>query len=89
MRQALVSLEQRIFGEQLDATEQEATWQLFVNLQTQGHRAIEANEVPKELDHHCGKNAGAVREDPMYTLRAWSGVISYMLQDDAFLLSQE
>ncbi|MDQ3034721.1 MAG: DUF1588 domain-containing protein [Myxococcota bacterium] len=84
IRAAIASLHERLLGER-DAGELETTHALFTTLQSEGARGVASGELSIALERRCWQGVSALRQDPDYTVRAWSGVVSYLLQTYEFL----
>ncbi|MFO1042573.1 MAG: DUF1592 domain-containing protein [Planctomycetaceae bacterium] len=84
IKQAIVDLHQRILGQDrpLDHPEIERTFQLFTgvlaDIKAQGRFE------PRET-YYCGGREEFRTEDPHYTIRAWRGVVTYLLRQHEFL----
>lgn len=85
IKQNLQHLYQRVLGEQrdLDDVELLRAYQLFVDIQADGAKNVADETYKKDLDTTCRN--GNLRSDEDYTVRAWMGVVSYMLSDYNFL----
>lgn len=81
----LQHLHLQLWGEQVDVSDEalNRAYQLFVDVQRDGKAAIDAKDASADLDSTC--RSGDLTKDPNYTVRAWMAVLSYMLQDYAFL----
>jgi hypothetical protein len=90
IRKAIVYLHQRLLGriESVDAPEVERTYQLFAGIlvdvksKTENGQRIDLRE-----NYHCraSRKDGPRTADPHYTLRAWRGVVTYLLRQEEFL----
>jgi hypothetical protein len=82
IRQAMVHLHERILGmtENPDSPEIERTWKLFTGVlqDAKQKKGIEPREI-----YHCRQGAEAA--DPLYTVRAWRAVATYLLRRQEFL----
>ena len=84
IKQAIVDLHQRILGQDrpVDHPEIERTFQLFTgvlaDIKAQGRFE------PRET-YYCGGREEFRTEDPHYTIRAWRGVVTYLLRQHEFL----
>jgi hypothetical protein len=84
IRAAIGHLHQRLLGREpsMDAPEIERTYQLFVGI-------IEDAKSQSSFSPHetyfCGGREEFRSEDPLYTLRAWRGVVTYLLLQHDFL----
>jgi len=94
-------LHQKLLGERLQVTDPEVnrTYQLFVDVWNQGKADMAGGLVGSQMPGECrvGYNyvSGAQfpadqvwSEDGLYTGRAWSAVMAYMLTDFAFVYEQ-
>ena len=97
----LIYLHHRILGEDLTAADPEiaATYQLLSDLQKQGAQAIGIGKAPATLLDECSAKvnwstaaplpqAAQFTADPQYVVRAWQGVIAYLLMDYRFGFEQ-
>ena len=84
LRQAIVYLHQQVLGHDRtpDHPEIERTFKLFAGI-IEDARA-QGRYEPKET-YHCGGREEFRSEDPHYTLRAWRGVVTYLLRQHEFL----
>lgn len=88
IRQAIVHLHERILGryDAVDSAEVEQTFQLFAAMIK---TASEQQGLEKRENYFCRINDKPVPEtvgdDPNYTLRAWRGVVTYLLRRPEFL----
>jgi hypothetical protein len=84
IRKAIVSLHEKIVGrfDQEDSVEVERTFQLFAGIVKDAH---EQKGLDKREIYHCGRDIPKAMEDPQYTIRAWRGVITYLLRRQEFL----
>jgi hypothetical protein len=84
IRQTIVSLHQRLLGQDLVAEdpEIERTFQLFTGIiaDANAHGRFEPRET-----YFCGGREEFRTEDPLYTIRAWRGVVTYLLRQHSFL----
>lgn len=84
IRQTIVSLHQRLLGQDLVAEdpEIERTFQLFTGIiaDTNAQGRFEPRET-----YFCGGREEFRTEDPLYTIRAWRGVVTYLLRQHSFL----
>jgi hypothetical protein len=83
IRKAIARLHERILGryDAPDSAEVERTFKLLANIVKD---ATEAKGVEKRENYSC-RQGGAVTEDPYYTIRAWRGVVTYLLRRHEFL----
>jgi len=87
IRKAIVYLHEMILGrfDSIDSTEVERTFQLFAGIVKD---AGEQKGLDKRESYFCRNNRdapGAIAEDPHYTIRAWRGVVTYLLRRHEFL----
>jgi len=84
IRQTIVSLHQRLLGQDLDAEdpEIERTFQLFTGIIADAN--AQGRFEPRET-YFCGGREEFRTEDPLYTIRAWRGVVTYLLRQHSFL----
>ncbi|GDY07367.1 hypothetical protein LBMAG52_08530 [Planctomycetia bacterium] len=84
IRQALVLLHQRLLGHDRapDHPEIERTFQLFSGILTDAK--AQGRFEPRET-YFCGGREEFRADDPHYTLRAWRGVLTYLLRQHDFL----
>jgi hypothetical protein len=90
-------LHQRLLGERLKADDPEiaASYALFTQLRQEGVARVQAGKETKALERPCASDidvaTGVVQktgttQDPTYVLRAWQGLVAYLLMDDRFVL---
>ncbi len=84
IRQAIVALHQRLLGHDRapDHPEIERTFQLFSGIITDAK--AQGRYEPRET-YFCGGREEFKTDDPHYTLRAWRGVLTYLLRQHEFL----
>lgn len=84
IREAIIHLHQHLLGHShsTDHPEVERTYQLFAGL-VQDAKAQEGVE-PHEI-HSCRGRDDRRLDDPDYTIRAWRGVVTYLLRQHDFL----
>jgi hypothetical protein len=84
IRQTIVSLHQRLLGQDLVAEdpEIERTFQLFTGIIADAN--AQGRFEPRET-YFCGGREEFHTEDPLYTIRAWRGVVTYLLRQHSFL----
>ncbi|MBT9560916.1 MAG: hypothetical protein IV100_33130, partial [Myxococcales bacterium] len=92
----LQRLHRRLLGEHLeaDAPELLASYALLTELQQQGAARIAAGQESEDLERPCstdidvatGVVSAGMTTDPTYVIRAWQGLLSYLLMDDHFVL---
>ncbi len=84
IKQAIVDLHQRLLGHEraVDHPEIERTFQLFTGVLAD----VEAQGrfEPRET-YFCGGREEFRTEDPHYSIRAWRGVVTYLLRQHEFL----
>jgi hypothetical protein len=83
IRKAIVRLHERVLGryDAADSAEVERTFMLFAAIVKD---AKEAKGLDKRENYSC-RQGGAVQDDPNYTIRAWRGVLTYLLRRSEFL----
>jgi hypothetical protein len=83
IRAAIAKLHERILGrhDAPDSAEVERTFKLFAAIvkDAKGAKGIDRRE-----NYSC-RQGGAVQDDPHYTIRAWRGVVTYLLRRSEFL----
>lgn len=84
IRATIVALHQRLLGQDraADHPEIERTFSLFSNILTDAKAS--GRFEPRET-YFCGGREEFRSEDPHYTLRAWRGVLTYLLRQHDFL----
>lgn len=88
IRKAIVHLHEKILGryDAVDSAEVERTFKLFAAIVKD---ASEQKGIEKQEIYHCrpgNRDApGAAVADPHYTIRAWRGVVTYLLRRSEFL----
>ena len=84
IREAIMHLHQHLLGQKHTAyhPEVERTYQLFAGIIVE---ARSTKGLDKRESYHCGRIEGRRLEDPNYTLRAWRGVVTYLLRQHDFL----
>lgn len=88
----------RLLGEEvlLNSEEVRTTYNLWVELQQEGLAMVESGETSNYMTYSCRSNQDPitgepipgdlrVNQDPYYTIRAWRGVMMYLLSDYKFL----
>jgi len=83
IRKAIVHLHERVLGryDALDSVEVDRTYKLFAGI-------VADAKLEKGLDkreNYSCRQGGAVTDDPHYTIRAWRGVVTYLLRRPEFL----
>ncbi len=78
-------LHARLWGETASADDPEIleSYRLLADLQKNGAAAVAACSESRDLLPACA--AKKVTADPSYTVRAWQGLVAYMLMDYRFL----
>jgi hypothetical protein len=87
IRQAIARLHERILG-RLDAPESEEVERTFRLFEGIVRDASQATGIEKRETYYCRPNrdsSGPEAEDPHYTIRAWRGVVTYLLRRMEFL----
>lgn len=87
IRSAVVHLHERVLGrnDATDSDEVARTFQLFSDLV---HDAQATSGLEKREIYYCRpnpENSGPEADDPLYTIRAWRGVVTYLLRRPEFL----
>lgn len=84
IRQAIVFLHQRLLGQDraADHPDIERTYKLFCGILTDAQ--AQGRYEPRET-YYCGGREEFKTEDPHYTIRAWRGVVTYLLRQHEFL----
>jgi hypothetical protein len=98
IRQNVQHLHRHILGEELTLNDPEidVTYALFLALWQDGETAVDAEELDGSLPNACRATADPftnedfpserrITRDDEYTIRAWMGVVSYLLSDYRFL----
>jgi len=82
IREAIVHLHARILGryDAPDSAEVDRTFKLFAAVV----KDAKEQKVEKQEAYGC-RQGGAVTADPNYTIRAWRGVVTYLLRRHEFL----
>ncbi len=84
IRQAIVYLHRRLLGREdpPDDPEVERAFQLFAGViaDAKAQKGYEPRET-----YFCGGREEFRVEDPRYTIRAWRGVVTYLLRQHEFL----
>jgi hypothetical protein len=83
IRQAIAYLHERILGrnDSADSAEVERTFKLFAAIVADSKNQ---KGLDKRENYSC-RQGGAVQDDPNYTIRAWRGVVTYLLRREEFL----
>lgn len=84
IRNAIVHLHQRVLGrfDKVDSPEVTRSFQLFASIVND---AAERKNLEKQEIYSCRQNLLQPVPDPKYTVRAWRGVITYLLRQSEFL----
>jgi len=84
IRQAIVHLHQRVLGrfDRANSPEVERTFQLFAGIVSD---ANSRKGWDKQENYSCRQGLLAPVPDPKYTVRAWRGVVTYLLRQQEFL----
>ena len=84
IRKTIVRLHDKLLGQQraLDHPEIERTFQLFTGIINDAK--AQPNYEPRET-YFCGGREDFHVDDPHYTVRAWRGVVTYLLRQHEFL----
>jgi hypothetical protein len=84
IRQAIVQLHQRVLGryDRTNSPEVERTFQLFAGIVSD---ANSRKGWDKQENYTCRQGLLAPVPDPKYTVRAWRGVVTYLLRQQEFL----
>jgi hypothetical protein len=84
IRQAIVHLHAHVLGrsDAADSAEVDRTFGLFAGIVAD---ASEQKELDKRESYYCRREEKDLPEDPQYTIRAWRGVLTYLLRRPEFL----
>jgi hypothetical protein len=84
IRKSVVHLHQHLLGRRhaVDHPEVERTYRLFAGIVSD---AIATAKFDKRGSYFCERVDGQYLGDPKYTLRAWRGVVTYLLRQHDFL----
>jgi hypothetical protein len=88
IRKAIAHLHEKVLGryDAVDSTEVERTFKLFAAIVKD---ASERKGLDRRENYYCRPNnrdaPGAASADPHYTIRAWRGVVTYLLRRPEFL----
>ena len=84
IRAAIVHLHQLVLGQNdsADSAEVDRTFKLFVNIVAD---ARQQERLEKVEIYHCRHHVEDAPKDPEYTIRAWRGVLTYLLRRPEFL----
>ncbi len=83
IEKAIANLHEKILGrfDAVDSVEVKRTFKLFAGTVAD---AKEQKGLDKRENYSC-RQGGAVTDDPHYTIRAWRGVVTYLLRRSEFL----
>jgi hypothetical protein len=84
IRRAIVHLHSLVLGrnDAADSPEVDRTFALFAGIVND---AREQKGLDKRENYHCRHDVEGAPEDPQYTIRAWRGVVTYLLRRQEFL----
>ncbi|MFO0805598.1 MAG: DUF1592 domain-containing protein [Gemmataceae bacterium] len=84
IRKAIVHLHERILGrfDAADSAEVDRTFKLFAGIVAD---AKQQKGLDKREAYHCRREDPTIPADPNYTIRAWRGVVTYLLRRSEFL----
>jgi hypothetical protein len=84
IRHAIMHLHERVLGhhDQPDSPEVERTFKLFAAIVGD---AAEQKNLDKEERYNCRQGLEQPVPDPKYTVRAWRGVVTYLMRQHEFL----
>jgi hypothetical protein len=84
IRQAIVHLHAHILGrdDALDSTEVDRTFALYAGIVND---AREQKGLDNRESYYCRREEPDLPSDPQYTIRAWRGVVTYLLRRPEFL----
>lgn len=84
IRRAIVHLHERVLGryDAVDSPEVTRTFDLFAGIVADAHAGPRFEKVET---YHCRSNVPDAPADPHYTIRAWRGVVTYLLRRQEFL----
>jgi hypothetical protein len=89
IRAAIVGLHERVLGryDAPDSPEVDRTFKLFAGIvaDAKNQKGIEKREAYACRPDRDAPNAAARADDPHYTIRAWRGVVTYLLRRSEFL----
>ena len=84
IRKAIVHLHDRILGraDAADSEDVSRTYDLFAGMvaDAKGQKGLDNREA-----YHCRANIPNAPNDPQYTIRAWRGVVTYLLRRPEFI----
>lgn len=83
IRQAIVHLHAHVLGQEraVDHPEIDRTFRLFAGILEDAR----TRKLPKQEAYSCTAVREKRTDDPQYTIRAWRGVVTYLLRQDDFL----
>jgi hypothetical protein len=84
IRRAIVHLHQRILG-RYDAVDSAAVGRTFALFRDIVADAAARTGVDPRENYPCRQGQAAPGDDPHYTIRAWRGVVTYLLRRSEFL----
>lgn len=84
IRKTIVHLHERILGryDAVDSAEVERSFQLFAGIVADSKQQ---KGIEKQENYFCRQGKPAPPEDPHYTIRAWRGVVTYLLRRGEFM----
>ncbi|MEK6259195.1 MAG: hypothetical protein AABP62_11320 [Planctomycetota bacterium] len=84
IRRAIVHLHERVLGrnDAVDSPEANRTYDLFAGIVADAQMQTRFEKVE---NYHCRSNISDAPADPHYTIRAWRGVLTYLLRRQDFL----
>jgi hypothetical protein len=84
IRQAIVHLHSHVLGrsDAADSPEVDRTFKLFAGIVQD---AAEQKGLDKRESYYCRRETPDLPSDPQYTIRAWRGVVTYLLRRPEFL----
>lgn len=84
IRKAILHLHERILGRRdaIDSAEVDRTFKLFAGMVQD---AKEQKGLDKRENYSCRQTTPRPPDDPHYTIRAWRGVVTYLLRRPEFL----
>lgn len=84
IRRAIVHLHERVLGrhDAADSAEVTRTFELFAGILADSQAGPRFEKVET---YHCRSNVPDAPADPQYTIRAWRGVLTYLLRRQEFL----
>lgn len=83
IRKAIMHLHERVLGryDGIDSVEVDRTFALFAGIISDASE----QRLEKAEAYHCRSNVPNAPSDPNYTIRAWRGVVTYLLRRQEFL----